>query len=88
VNAYALDFSKYAEPRDVPKINHLWASIPSQLVRDSKKFLYQSIKSGRSREYEDALLWLSHAGVVHRIFKVTKPGLPLSAYDDLSAFKL
>jgi predicted AAA+ superfamily ATPase len=89
VNAYALDFSKYAEPRDVPKINHLWASIPSQLARDNKKFLYQSIKSGaRSREYEDALLWLSHAGLVHRIFKVTKPGLPLSAYDDLSAFKL
>lgn len=80
VNAYALDFSKYAEPRDVPKINHLWASIPSQLARDNKKFLYQSIKSGaRSREYEDALLWLSHAGLVHRIFKVTKPGLPLSA---------
>jgi predicted AAA+ superfamily ATPase len=89
VNAYALDFSKYAEPRDVPKINHLWASIPSQLARDNKKFLYQSIKSGaRSREYEDALLWLSHAGLVHRIFKVTKPGLPLSAYDDFSAFKL
>lgn len=89
VNAYALDFSKYAEPRDVPKINHLWASIPSQLARDNKKFLYQSIKSGaRSREYEDALLWLSHAGLVHRIFKVTKLGLPLSAYDDLSAFKL
>jgi len=89
VNAYALDFSKYAEPRDVPKINHLWGSIPSQLARDNKKFLYQSIKTGaRSREYEDALLWLSHAGLVHRIFKITKPGLPLSAYDDLSAFKL
>ena len=73
----------------MPKINHLWASIPSQLARDNKKFLYQSIKSGaRSREYEDALLWLSHAGLVHRIFKVTKPGLPLSAYNDLSAFKL
>jgi len=89
VNAYALDFSKYAENRDVPKINHLWSSIPSQLARDNKKFLYQAVKSGaRAREYEDALLWLSHAGLVHRIFRSSKPGLPISAYDDLSAFKL
>jgi len=89
VNAYALDFSKYAESKDIPKINHLWASIPSQLARDNKKFLYQSGKTGaRSREYEDALLWLSHAGLVHRVFKISKPGLPISAYDDLSAFKL
>lgn len=89
INAYALDFSKYAESKDVPKINHLWSSIPSQLARDNKKFLYQSVRTGaRSREYEDALLWLSHAGLVHRVFKITKPGLPVSAYDDLSAFKL
>ncbi len=89
VNAYALDFSKYAESKDVPKINHLWTSIPSQLARDNKKFLYQSVRTGaRSREYEDALLWLSHAGLVHRVSKITKPGLPISAYDDLSAFKL
>jgi uncharacterized protein len=89
LNAYALDFSKHAENKDIPKINHVWASIPSQLARDNKKFLYQSVKPGaRAREYEDALLWLSHAGLVHRIVRVSKPGLPLSAYDDLSAFKL
>ncbi|NII27818.1 ATP-binding protein [Pseudoflavitalea sp. X16] len=89
INAYALDFSKHAANRDIPRINHLWSSIPSQLARDNKKFLYQSVKSGaRAREYEDALLWLSHAGLVHRIFRISKPGLPLSAYDDLSAFKL
>jgi predicted AAA+ superfamily ATPase len=89
INAYALDFSKHAENKDIPKISHLWSSIPSQLARDNKKFLYQSVKSGaRAREYEDALLWLSHAGLVHRIFRISKPGLPLSAYDDLSAFKL
>ncbi len=89
VNAYALDFSKYAENKDVPKINHLWTSIPSQLARDNKKFLYQNVREGaRAREYEDALLWLANAGLVHRIFKVTKPGLPISAYDDLSSFKL
>ncbi len=89
INAYALDFSKHAENKDIPKINHLWSSVPSQLARDNKKFLYQSVKSGaRAREYEDALLWLSHAGLVHRIYRISKPGLPLSAYDDLSAFKL
>ncbi|HEY4062153.1 MAG TPA: AAA family ATPase [Puia sp.] len=89
INAYALDFSKHAENKEIPKLNYLWSSIPSQLARDNKKFLYQAVKPGaRSREYEDALLWLSHAGLVHRIFRISKPGLPLSAYDDLSAFKL
>lgn len=89
INAYALDFSKHAENKEIPKLNHLWSSIPSQLARDNKKFLYQAVRQGaRSREYEDALLWLSHAGLVHRIFRISKPGLPLSAYDDLSAFKL
>jgi predicted AAA+ superfamily ATPase len=89
VNAYALDFSKHAENKEIPKLNYLWSSIPSQLARDNKKFLYQAVKQGaRSREYEDALLWLSHAGLVHRFFRISKPGLPLSAYDDLSAFKL
>ena len=89
LSAYSLDFSKHAENREIPKINYLWASIPSQLARDNKKFLYQSVRHGaRSREYEDALLWLSHAGLIHRIFRVSKPALPLSAYDDLTAFKL
>ena len=89
INAYALDFLKHAENKEIPKLNYLWSSIPSQLARDNKKFLYQAVKQGaRSREYEDALLWLSHAGLVHRIFRISKPGLPLSAYDDLSAFKL
>jgi uncharacterized protein len=89
VNAYALDFSKHAEKKEIPKINYLWSSIPSQLARENKKFLYQAVRQGaRSREYEDALLWLSHAGLVHRISRITKLGLPLSAYDDLSAFKL
>lgn len=89
LNAYALDFSKYAETRDIPKINHIWTSIPSQLSRENKKFLYQSLKTGaRAREYEDALLWLFNAGLVHRVARINKPGLPLSAYDDLSAFKL
>jgi predicted AAA+ superfamily ATPase len=81
LSAYALDFSKHAENKDIPKINHLWTSIPSQLARDNKKFLYQTVKQGaRAREYEDALLWLSQAGLVHRVFRSEEPGLPLSAF--------
>lgn len=89
LNAYALDFSKHAETKDVPKINHILSSIPSQLARENKKFLYQAAQPGaRARDYENALLWLADAGMVYRIFRINKPGLPLSAYDDLSAFKL
>jgi uncharacterized protein len=89
LNAYTLDFSKHVENRDIPKIGFIWSSIPSQLARENKKFLYQSVKSGaRAREYEDALLWLTQAGLLHKIFRCTKPSLPLSAYDDLTAFKI
>ena len=89
LNAYTLDFSKHVENKSIPKINYTWASLPSQLARENKKFLYQSIKQGaRAREYEDALLWLINAGLAYRVYCSTKPALPLSAYDDLSAFKL
>jgi predicted AAA+ superfamily ATPase len=89
LDAYSLDFSKHVETKDVPKINYLWESIPSQLARENKKFLYQAAKPGaRARDYENSLLWLSHAGLAYRIFKSNKPGLPLAAYDDLSAFKI
>lgn len=89
LNAYTLDFSKHVENKNIPKIKHIWLSLPSQLARENKKFLYQSIKSGaRAREYEDALLWLINAGLANRIYCSTKPAIPLSAYDDLSAFKI
>ena len=89
LNAYALDFSKHVENKDLPKISYIWSSIPSQLSRENKKFLYQSVKSGaRAREYEDALLWLTQAGLVHKVFRNTKPSLPLSAFDDVSSFKI
>ncbi len=88
LNAYMLDFSKHAENKDIAKINYVWNSIPSQLARENKKFLYQAAKPGaRAREYEDALQWLMNAGLAHRVLRSTKPALPLSAYDDLSAFK-
>ena len=89
LNAYALDFSKHAENKDVPKINYIWASLPSQLSRENKKFMYQSVKSGaRARDYEDALQWLISSGLAYKISLTTKPSLPLSAYDDLTAFKI
>ena len=89
IHAYELDFSKHVEKKDIPRIVAIWNSIPSQLSRANRKFLYKLVKPGaRAREYENALIWLEHAGLVHRIFANTKPFLPLTAYDDLSAFKI
>jgi len=89
LNAYSLDFSKHVENKDVFKIQHIWSSLPSQLARENKKFLFQSIRTGaRAREYEDALMWLVNAGLVYRVNCSLKPFLPLSAYDDPSAFKI
>ena len=89
LNAYELDFAKHTEPRDYPKISLIWKSIPSQLARENKKFLYKAVKEGaRAREYEDALQWLCDASLSHKIFRSNAPGLPISTYDDLSAFKL
>lgn len=89
LGAYERDFAKHTEPREFPKISMIWRSIPSQLARENKKFLYKVVKEGaRAREYEDALQWLCDADLTDKIYRSSKPGLPLSAYDDLSAFKL
>lgn len=89
LNAYSLDFSKYVNNSDIPKINYIWNSLPSQLARENKKFLYQTIKPGaRAREYETSLQWLIDAGLIHRLFACKKPNLPISAYDDLTSFKI
>jgi predicted AAA+ superfamily ATPase len=89
LGAYERDFAKHPRPNDFPKISMVWKSIPSQLSRENKKFLYKAVKEGaRAREYEDALQWLVDAGLVHKIYRSAAPGLPISAYDDLSAFKL
>ena len=89
LDLYTLDFSKYVNQPDIPRINNLWNSLPSQLSKENRKFIYKAIKSGaRAREYEDALLWLSEAGLIYRIFNVSRPGIPLSVYQDLSAFKV
>jgi predicted AAA+ superfamily ATPase len=87
--AYEHDFSKHVLAKDIQKIKYIWQSLPSQLARENKKFLFQSVKPGaRAREYEDALNWLVQAGLVYKVSRVTKSGIPISAYLDLSAFKI
>ena len=89
LNAYEIDFSKHAQKKDIAKLGYIWSSIPSQLSRENKKFIYKAVKPGvRAREYEDALTWLCNAGLVYKIYRNSKPSLPVSAYDDLTAFKL
>ena len=89
LGAYERDFAKHPDPKDFPKISLIWKSVPSQLARENKKFIYKAIKEGaRAREYEDALQWLCDANLTYKIYRSSAPGLPISAYDDLSAFKL
>jgi hypothetical protein len=89
LDAYERDFAKHAEPKEFPKLSLIWRSIPSQLARENKKFLYKVVREGaRAREYEDALQWLCDANLIYKIHRSTAPGLPISAYDDLSSFKL
>lgn len=87
--AYEQDFSKHAPNEIVPKIRMLWNSIPSQLARENKKFIYGLVREGgRAREYETAIMWLSDCGLVHKVSRVNAAGIPLRAYVDLKAFKL
>lgn len=89
LDLYELDFAKYAEPREIPRIHAIWHSLPSQLAKENRKFVYKVVKPGaRAKDYEDALLWLEDAGMIYRINNITRPLFPLSAYEDLSAFKL
>ncbi|MCC8112865.1 MAG: ATP-binding protein [Bacteroidales bacterium] len=86
---YEIDFAKYATPLQSARIHSLWHSLPTQLSKENRKFIYNVIKSGaRSKDYEDAVMWLEDAGVVYKIQNITKPGVPLSAYADPNAFKL
>ncbi len=83
------DFSKHAPNEVIPRIRMLWNNIPSQLTKENKKFIYGLIKEGsRAKDYEMAMLWLTDCGLVHKVQRVTTPGLPLKAYEDLKAFKL
>jgi hypothetical protein len=87
--SYKGDFAKYTVMKDTAKIGLVFNSLPSQLARENKKFVYQIVRSGaRAKEYEDAIQWLVGSGLVYQIKLSIKPSMPLSAYDDLNAFKL
>jgi len=89
LTAYEQDFSKHAPKEIVPKIRMLWNSIPSQLAKENKKFIYGLIREGaRAKEYETAIMWLSDCGLVHKVSRINAPNIPLKAYEDLKAFKL
>lgn len=87
--AYEQDFSKHAPNEIVPRLRMLWNSIPSQLAKENKKFIYGLVREGaRAKDYEAAILWLSDCGLVHKVSRVHTAGIPLRAYEDLKAFKL
>ena len=89
LGAYDADFAKHAPVELLPKIRLLWRNIPAQLAKENRKFIYSALKGGaRAREYETALEWLDDAGMVHQVFRVSPPRLPLFSYQDFSAFKL
>jgi len=89
LKAYESDFSKYAPKEIMPRINMVWESIPIQLAKENKKFFYGVIKEGaRAKEFELAIQWLVDSGLLHKVYNISKPALPLAAYKELSAFKL
>ena len=89
LSSYEQDFSKHAPSNVVPRIRQLWNNIPTQLAKENKKFIYGLIREGaRAREYEIALSWLIDCGLIYQINRITKPDIPLVAYQDFSAFKL
>lgn len=89
LNSYEQDFSKHAPTDVVPRIRMVWNSVPAQLSKENRKFIYGLIKQGaRAKEFELALAWLMDCGLIHKINRVSKPALPLKAYEDMGAFKL
>lgn len=89
LEGYDYDFSKHAPEEIVPRISLLWNSLPSQLSRENRKFIYGLIKEGaRAREYEIALQWLFDAGLIYKVPNVSAPRLPLKSYEDKTAFKI
>jgi predicted AAA+ superfamily ATPase len=89
VAGYSADFSKHISAADIPKVHLLWNSIPAQLAKEKKKFIYSDVKQGaRAREYENALTWLVKSGLVYQVNRVSLPGLPLISYQEREHFKL
>lgn len=89
LDAYEQDFSKHAPVELIPRIRMVWNSIPSQLAKENRKFVYGVLKGGaRAKEFELAIEWLVNCGQVHKVFRTSKPSIPLKAYEDRSAFKI
>ena len=89
LETYENDFSKHAPKNIVPKLRYLWNSVPSQLAKENKKFIYGLVREGaRARDYEEAMLWLLDSGLLRKVGRITKAAAPLKAYEDLKAFKL
>lgn len=89
LSAYEEDFTKHIPTNTVAKIRLLWKSIPAQLSKENKKFIYGAAKEGaRARDFEAALSWLINSGLVYRVNKITKPDFPITAYEDFNSFKL
>lgn len=89
LNTYEQDFSKHIQSNIVEKIRLLWRSIPSQLAKENKKFIYNAVKKGsRAKDFELALAWLRDSGLIYKIHRVTKPAIPLIAYEDFDVFKI
>ncbi len=89
LETYENDFSKHAPKNIVPKLRYLWSSVPSQLAKENKKFIYGLVREGaRAKDYEEAMLWLLDSGLLHKVGRITKAAVPLKAYEDLKAFKL
>lgn len=89
LDAYDRDFSKHAPIIEVPRIRMVWKSVPAQLSKENRKFIYGQLKEGaRAKEFELAIEWLKDAGLIYKINRTKKGQLPLSAYEDFSAFKL
>ena len=87
--AYEQDFSKHAPYEIVPRLRMLWNSIPSQLAKENKKFIYGLVREGaRAKDFETAIMWLGDCGLIHKVSRVNAAGIPLRAYEDLKAFKL
>lgn len=89
LTAYSQDMSKHTTPSEMKRIFQVWNSLPSQLSKENKKFVYSVVREGgRAKDFELAIQWLIDAGLVHRVARVSKPVMPLKVYEDFSAFKL
>lgn len=89
LQAYVLDFVKHADSTTSTKIQQVWNSLPSQLAKENKKFVYKLVKKGaRARAYEEAIEWLVQAGLIYKVSRISKPAVPLKAYEDIAAYKL